>query len=43
MFNIGGYAIEFVRQWPHLCNLINDICDDKDDILKKTQYNVRTN
>ena len=21
--------------WPHLGNLINDICDDKDDILKK--------
>ena len=35
MFNIGGNAIEFVRQWPHLGNLINDICDDKDDILKK--------
>ena len=34
MFNIGGNAIEFVRQWPHLGNLINDICDDKDDILK---------
>ena len=33
-FNIGGNAIEFVRQWPHLGNLINDICDDKDDILK---------
>ena len=43
MFNTGGNAIEFVRQWPHLGNLINDICDDKDDILKKTQYNVRTN
>ena len=43
MFNIGGNAIEFVQQWPHLGNLINDICDDKDDILKKTQYNVRTN
>ena len=35
MFNIGGNAIEFVRQWPHLGKLINDICDDKDDILKK--------
>ena len=35
MFNIGGNAIEFVRKWPHLGNLINDICDDKDDILKK--------
>ena len=35
MFNIGGNANEFVRQWPHLGNLINDICDDKDDILKK--------
>ena len=35
MFNIGGNAIEFVRQWPHLGNLINDICDDMDDILKK--------
>ena len=34
MFNIGGNAIEFVRQWPNLGNLINDICDDKDDILK---------
>ena len=33
--NIGGNAIEFVRQWPHLGNLISDICDDKDDILKK--------
>ena len=37
MFNIGGDAIEFVRQWLHLGNLINDIWDDKDDILKKTQ------
>ena len=35
MFNIGGNAIEIVRQWPHLGNLINDICDGKDDILKK--------
>ena len=35
MFNIGGNAIEIVRQWPHLGNLINDICVDKDDILKK--------
>ena len=35
MFNISSNAIEFVRQWPHLGNLINDICDDKDDILKK--------
>ena len=43
IFNIGGNAIEFVRQWLHLGNLINDMCDDKDDILKKTQYNVRTN
>ena len=25
---------EFVRQWPHLGNLINDICDDKNNILK---------
>ena len=24
-FNIGGNAIEFIRQWPHLSNLINDI------------------
>ena len=32
MFNIGGNAIEFVRQWPHLGNLIYDIYDD---ILKK--------
>ena len=36
MFNIGGNATKFVRQWPHLSNLINDICDDKDDILKNT-------
>ena len=43
MFNIDGNAIEFLRQWPHLGNLINDIWDDKADILKKTQYNVRTN
>ena len=43
MCNIGGNAIEFVRQWPHLGNLINDVWDDKDDILKKMQYNVRTN
>ena len=43
MFNIDGNANEFVRKWPHLGNLINDICDDEDDILKKTQYNVRTN
>ena len=35
MFNIGGNAIEFVWQWPHLGNLINDVWDDKDDILKK--------
>ena len=35
MFNIGSNAIEFVRQWPHLGNLINDIWDEKDDILKK--------
>ena len=35
MFYIGGNAIEFVRQWPHLGILINDIWDDKDDILKK--------
>ena len=35
MFNIGGNAIEFVQQWPHLGKLINDILDDKDDILKK--------
>ena len=35
MFNIGSNAIEFVPQRPHLGNLINDICDDKDDILKK--------
>ena len=35
MFNIGVNAIEFVRQWPHLGNLINDISDDKYDILKK--------
>ena len=35
MFNIGGYAIESVLLWPHLGNLINDILDDKDDILKK--------
>ena len=35
MFNIGGNAIKFVRQWPHLGYLINDICNDKDDILKK--------
>ena len=35
IFNIGGNAIEFARQWLHLGNLINDICDDKDDILKK--------
>ena len=34
MFIIGGNAIEFVRQWPYLGNLINDICDDKDNILK---------
>ena len=43
MINIGGNAIEFVRQWPHLGNLIDDIWDDKDDILKKMQYNMRTN
>ena len=35
MLNIGGNAIEFVQQWPHLGNLINDIWNDKDDILKK--------
>ena len=35
MFNIGGNAMEFVRQWPYLGNLINAICDDNDDILKK--------
>ena len=35
MSNIGGNAIEFLRQWPQIGNLINDICDDKDDILKK--------
>ena len=39
MFNIGGNAIEFVRQWPHLDNLIYNICDDNDDILKNAiQY-----
>ena len=43
MFNIGCKATEFVRQCSNLGNLINDICDEKDDILKKTQYNVRTN
>ena len=35
MFNVGGNAIEFVRQWSHIGNLINDIWVDKDDILKK--------
>ena len=35
MFNIDGNAIEFVRLWPQLGNSINNICDDKDDILKK--------
>ena len=35
MRNIGGNAVQFVRQWAHLGNLINDIFDDKDDILKK--------
>ena len=34
MRNIGGNAVQFVRQWAHLGNLINDIFDDKDDILK---------
>ena len=32
--NIGGNTIEFIRQWSHLGNLVNDICDDNDDILK---------
>ena len=40
MFNIGGNAIEFLRQRPHLCNLINDIWDDNSE---KAQYNVLTN